>query len=376
MDPPRTPRPRELPALTALRFVLAVYAMLYHVEVAWSPAPAAARGGVAGLVEAVLSAGYVSVNGFFVLSGFVLAYTYADVDGDVLPRGARAFFRARFARVYPVHVVGIALSVPLLFAANRAAHVPEQPIVAEAMRQVAAVALLVQAWIPSRALDLNGPSWSLSVEAFFYASFPFLVRRLAPLGLRALLVVAAVSFCLLLAPPLVHPLAHGIAGASLDDRVLLFNPLLHLPEVVLGVVAGLAFLKGSPCGTRWRQVAFIVTVAIVGILAVSRSLPVGLLHAGLLDPLVALLLVSLAAGWSRPPRGVAMRAATLLGRASFALYVVHKPVYLWMARETGLGRSAPGTGFVLAYFALTITVSLVLWAAFEEPARRALRGRG
>jgi peptidoglycan/LPS O-acetylase OafA/YrhL len=362
----------ELRALTALRFVFALYALLYHVLFAWNPVVSVHTGGVAA---AVLSAGYVSVSGFFVLSGFVLAYAYVDEGRWALRSSVLGFLWARLSRIYPMHIVGVLLSVPLLLSMARAAHVRESAIAAEAWREVAAVGLLVQAWIPRRALDLNGPSWSLSVEAFFYASFPLLVRGLAPLRVRWLLVVAALAYVLAVLPPLAHPLASGIADASDDDRILLFNPLLHLPEFILGVTTGLVFLKKTPTGDRWKGIALLSAVALVVALALSPGFPLGVLHNGLLDPLIAVLIFALAVSW--PPSGARSLAspAVLLGRASYSLYILHKPVYLWMAQERRLGRSVPSPGFIALYVGVSLAVSVVLWWAVEEPARRWLRGR-
>jgi peptidoglycan/LPS O-acetylase OafA/YrhL len=362
----------ELRALTVLRFVFALYALAYHVLLAWNGVVSSN----AGPLAAIVASGYVSVSGFFVLSGFVLAYTYAVLDRRTLASGTWRFYWARFARIYPVHLFGIALSVPLLFAMARAAHAPEALIGPEAAREVLAVALLVQAWIPERALDLNGPSWSLSVEVFFYASFPVWVRLFAPLRVRALMIVAVSSYAIALLVPIVHPLENGIADASLADRVVLFDPLVHLPEFLLGVVTGLLFLRQRPEGPVWRWVALASSLALLSTLAHSTHLPIGILHNGLLDPLIALLVFSLAAAW--PPSGLAATSPALLlllvlGRASYSLYILHKPVYLFMAYERRLGLSHPSATFIALYIALSLVVSVVCFRLIEEPARRAMR---
>jgi peptidoglycan/LPS O-acetylase OafA/YrhL len=365
----------ELRALTALRFALALSALLYHVLFAW---PGLFASPPDGMFARAVSTGYVSVNGFFVLSGFVLAYTYAGLEGEALPAGAKHFFLARFARIYPLHLVGMALSLPLLFAVGRASHVREPAIASEAWREVAAVGLLVQAWIPARALDLNGPSWSLSVEASFYVCFPWLLRALTPLRPRALGLVAAAAFGLALLAPLVHPLETAVENASLRDRLVLYDPLVHLPEFILGVCAGLVFLKTRPGGPSWRLVAAGVGLVLAVAIELGPAIPAGLIHNGLFDPLLALLIFALAA--TQPTGEPSARPAKmgllgLLGRASYALYILHKPIYLWMAHESGMGREGPSTKFVLAYVALTLAVSVAMWRAIEEPARRWLRGR-
>src|SRR5580765_4025535 len=92
-------RPR-LPALTSLRFFAAFHVFLFHIQ---------AMGAVFGAVwfQKLSSIGYVGVSFFFVLSGFILVYTYAGK-----PINAGDFWRARFARVYPAYAVALLLTLP------------------------------------------------------------------------------------------------------------------------------------------------------------------------------------------------------------------------------------------------------------------------
>jgi peptidoglycan/LPS O-acetylase OafA/YrhL len=363
----RSPR-GELVGLTVLRFGLALYALFYHVLFAWNPF--VARDG--SLLPALLSVGYVSVNGFFLLSGFVLAYVYGPDRPAAAKPKTWPFLRARFARIYPTHALGIALSVPLLILAGRAHPGATGD---EVRREVVAVGLLIQAWIPDRALDLNGPSWSLSVEAFFYLCFPLLLWTFAPLRARTLAGVALAAFGLAVLAPLVHPLEGGVESATHCDRILLYDPLVHLPEFVLGAVTGLLFLRSPWERARGRRVSIACGAAVLVALGLGPHVVAGLIHTGLFDPLFALLIFAIASGFppNKPPRRKT-GLFVLLGRASYALYILHKPVYLWMARESGLGRATPSSAFVAAYVALSLMASVVVFLAFEEPMRRWLRG--
>ena len=123
-------------------------------------------------------------------------------------------------------------------------------------------ALLVQAWLPAHVLDLNGPSWSLSVEAFFYAMFPLLVRLFGRLRRRGLVAVAIGAWGLAITPPLVHggP-ASALARTSDLDLVLLHNPLVRLPDFVVGVASGLLFLREGRAWSRGPVVGAVVFVA-------------------------------------------------------------------------------------------------------------------
>ena len=95
-----------------------------------------------------------------------------------------------------------------------------------------------------------------------------------------------------------------------------------------------------------------------------------------MDPLWALLLFSLATRAKRGGDARGLGSAPLVrgGRASYALYVLHKPLYFWMARGLGVGLW-PGAGFLATYLGASVAASLGARRFVEEPLRRALGGR-
>src|SRR5215471_18268616 len=94
----------QLKGLTTLRFFAAMYVVLFHMRVTGELA------GGPGWYQNFASIGYVGVNCFFVLSGFILVYTYTDPVLDA-PR----FWQARFARIYPAYALSLVLSAPFFF---------------------------------------------------------------------------------------------------------------------------------------------------------------------------------------------------------------------------------------------------------------------
>src|SRR6476661_1182191 len=93
-----------LPALTGVRFFAAFYVVLFHFTL-WYFAAAPQW------VRNIVSSGYVGVDLFFVLSGFVLTYTYLVPGASHVPR--REFWVARIARIYPMYLVALALALPI-----------------------------------------------------------------------------------------------------------------------------------------------------------------------------------------------------------------------------------------------------------------------
>jgi peptidoglycan/LPS O-acetylase OafA/YrhL len=124
------------------------------------------------------TAGTTGVSFFFVLSGFVLAWSARPSDT------ATGFWRRRIARVYPVHLA-TALTALLLGATALPDMWPTSG------GQLAANLALIHSWWPAWWQTLHPVSWSLACEAFFYAIFPALNWYLRRASTRMLTATAA-----------------------------------------------------------------------------------------------------------------------------------------------------------------------------------------
>lgn len=354
-------RPAALPALTGLRFVAALPVVLCHLSLA-VPGLFGAR--VAGVLVA---GGYEAVSLFFILSGFILAHSYLGADGTL--RGTRrAFYRARFARIYPVYVLAVVLAA-LPFAWGHDVRV-------SAPLALLATLTMTQAWLPLVDVAWLGPGWSLSCEALFYALFGLLARRFA--RVRRLLLVAALWWLAALAVPALYLLLAPDGRAHTGDwahalwlRAVLYNPLVRLPEFVLGVALGRLWARGARLPRP--GVALLLAAGLLpALVALSGALPYALAHNGLLDPLFAVLLYALAQGprgaGSWLARALARPGTVLLGEASYALYLIHAPL---LATLDHLGLLPLGRGALLAV-PVAIGLSVLVYRHLERPARRAL----
>lgn len=152
-SPVRASERVHLRRLTSLRFFAAAAVFFYHVgkTTDWLPA------------EDIFRYGFTGVGFFFILSGFVLAWV------SNAGMSTKDFYVRRFARVYPSHVVLVAVALVV-------------PVLAFPVTPWGAIAnlTLVQAWFMDWAIvfSLNAVTWSLSCEAFFYLCSPFLIRWL------------------------------------------------------------------------------------------------------------------------------------------------------------------------------------------------------
>lgn len=354
-------RQRLLPSLTALRLFAASYVLLYHLI----PVTGSEREQPA-LWQRLVGAGFTGVSCFFILSGFILAYTHPTVADRW------RFYRARFARIYPLYLFAFLFALPnfLLTVLHNGAHFLLWAIPADL--------LLLQNWFPSIALAVNTPAWTLSCEAFFYLLFPFLVtlpwlRSRHPVRLLALLWLAQ------LLPPLLvdlwlSPRYPGVAPLLSD---LLFLPVFRLGEFIAGMVLGFAFLErqqrhraettlgqGSQ-GLLWASVA-----VCLGALSLNLRLPHEVMRNGLMVGPFCLLIWML----STTPSGLlASKPLQLGGEISYGVYLLQSPLSHWLMSL--LSRLPWPHHYQRWDLLLVYPFAWLTYLGIEKPCRRWLLGR-
>lgn len=334
-----------------------------------------------GWLRQIVGNGFVGVSLFFVLSGFILSYSYLDASGQkrVEPR---TFWMARFARIYPVYVLGIVVMLPFYLL-----YLLPQMSVLKAMLKVAAGALvtlsLLQSWVPPLASLINHPSWSLSAEAFFYFVFPFAAPLAARLPPRRLLGLGGALWLVSLVGPLcylrfVGPGTPGQSGFLIG--LLKFNPLLRLPEFLIGVVLGILLLRLDGAGAKASErLAPMLSLAALGtallVLAQGSRIPYVLMSC-VLVPVFALLIYSLAFNRGVLGAFLSLPPVMLLGEASYALYIIHIPLYTILSAAAAKWSLSTSSGsFLLVYLLCAVGTSLLITRFLEKPAREALKRR-
>jgi peptidoglycan/LPS O-acetylase OafA/YrhL len=358
-------------ALTSVRFFAAFYVAIFH----W--AKLHSRQGWPAPVRNAALVGYIGVPMFFVLSGFILSYNYAP-DDDRKRVDKRGFWVARFARIYPVYLFGLVIAVPFFLK-------DLSKLGALDLTHVSLIGgtatTLTQAWSPATACKWNCPGWTLSVEAFFYALFPFLLAPLLLLPVRRLVAVAAGTWLVALLGP--SYVALGLPAHGALDFYVSTTPLARLPEFVIGMALGLVFLRTIthpeevPRGAVTAG-AGAATVVLAGLIVASSRIPEILLRTSLATPLFAAIIFALAVNTGRLQRSMSWPVLVLLGEASYALYIIHVPILSYLNHGTRMiagHRINARLDFGLAYLALSVAASIVVLYVLERPARRALRRR-
>jgi len=313
--------------------MVAVFHMNYWFHIGgWDPY------GPGIALATVFRVGYLGVDLFFALSGYVIASAYLEAFRRPSRSAYAHFMIRRFARIWPLHVATL-----LLFVGEPACRRPGD---------LAGNLLMVQAWGFINHVTCNEPSWSISCEWFAYLAFPCLAwvllrseRRWAALGMAALGLggLAALSWF--------------SRDNSLD---MTFN--LGLARAACGFTIGAALCRGF--SDVRPHLAFdgcgVLLIAAVGGLA-GAGAP-DLLVAGLFGPLV--LCIALAAGPLRTALGV--QPVVWLGEISYSLYLWHHFLIDGL-KSLGIEINTPAAvGVVLC---LTIGVAALSRRWIERPAR-------
>lgn len=341
-------RGSHLKSLTSLRFFAGAAVLLKHGAVMLAPAQ---------IWSTVFQLGYVGVSFFFVLSGFVLAWSYNP--NLAVPH----FYGRRVARIYPLHLATAAVAAALLVYSGDAV----------ALLPALANLVLLQAWIPAQPYGeaLNAVSWSLSCEAFFYAMFPLVIGPLAaarhPLRIGVAVVIATILAMLL---------AHATLPPLVAGQIVYQNPLIRFGEFVIGIllaanVRRLPRVNSIPLAAAVFAASLLLTFVVSRLLSKTTT-PVGPDFADMLMLPATILLIVAAANSDLSGKAsfLQSRRMVLLGKASFALYMIHQLMLHFVVLTFGRSYAA----WLLTSLG-AIGVSIVVFKWFEEPIESWLRAR-
>lgn len=330
-----------------MRWVAALLVFAYHVHVI----EYFREGRAAKVVDWIFSAGVTGVSFFFILSGFVLAWSAREQDRP------HQFWLRRIARVYPVHIVTALAALLIIWR--------QSPDLLPSIGPLIANVLLVHAWWMDTRFNqsLNPVSWSLACEAFFYAVFPAIFAALRRVGIRSLWTVAGLCLAVIFIVPYFA-----------DRAIMHFFPLTRLAEFVLGVaLAGLVRsgqLRGPGMG-----VATAVTVAGY---ALASSMHTTHRYAAYTVIGFAMLITAAATADLDGRRSIlAHPIAVRLGELSFAFYMVH--ILVTRLAEFVLPHRPhlaplPALAVTSVLFAVSLGFAYALYEWVERPGRKLIMG--
>lgn len=369
MTPPLSARTRapEIRALTGARGIPVLLIVLFHYH-EWSSYP----GGI--WYETIVSKGYIWVEFFFALSGFILFYAYGSRFGGGLKADSIGkFLAARVSRIYPLQVATL-LAVVILEIDRRTFEsrqsglsflgVPIFP--GRTVGTFLSNLFMVQTWGATDGLSWNSPAWFVSVEFFLYLVCPVLMLLVgARFGWRALALGGA-SFALLVA--LVRSSGTGL------DMSYTHGLWRGLADFGAGLALGSLFMASQGGKSLPTSVHTLAQIGMLGAVTAALCLsgpartPGDLMVAMPIFGLVFLLAFD---------RGLIARALHVpwlmkLGEWSFAIYMVHYIVmsllFAFRLQET------PWLGYI-AGIGGSIVAGGLAWRFVERPLGEAMRRR-
>lgn len=362
--------PKErLSALTSLRFFAAALIVLYHSLKAFGLDPNNFCDKLA------LDQG---VSCFFVLSGFILSYSYPTLDGMAK---TKRFFLARVARIWPAHLVGICLVIAILGASIW------QPVGGRCPWITLANITMVHAWIPQARsyFSLNAPSWSISTEMFFYLCFPLLISRWSQTWKQKMIVC---TLAVLASQGIALAMKSNGASEDIIHWILYINPMARLFEFVLGMFAFGIYQRYKTSLTREvtsKEATLLECVALSLIAVNLLTMPTitGCWSGHLTDqvhlywaryaggaPLYAFLIFVLALNKGIMARILSAPALVLLGEISYSLYLIHWIVLQKYSYLSDHLAGVPNIVLYIGYWLVICAASYINYRFIESYFRR------
>lgn len=362
-------RKPALPALTGLRTLLALTILLFHFTPAgltWTAHPQFT-------LYPVVNIGYVFVSFFFLISGFILSYNYAGRPGGVK---AVDFWMARLSRLYPVYLLTMLISIPMLAVEWQArSH-------AEFFTGVIATPLLLQGFFPQLATFWMTVTWTLSCEVVLYLLFPWLLRLRWPKTTGRLIALGLGLWLLGMLPHAIYMFTNPDHLAHAADRYsggvyvdfLKYTPVPYVCTFLAGLTLG-HLHEVAKLGVRGRVVLGITGFAAAwfAVYHLTGQMPYILVHGGLLTPIFAGIILGLA-GPSPLASIFSIRPLVAVGTSTYCLYLLHFNVFVLihqhhLPERLHVARWDPWVSYV---FVVLLAIAARRWV--EHPCQVAIGG--
>jgi peptidoglycan/LPS O-acetylase OafA/YrhL len=339
-----------LNTLTSFRFFAAMLVFFFHANQSFQ----------------YYQTGYQGVTFFFILSGFILSYTYKTKFFTLDKYEVKKFYVARIAKIYPIHILTFFISLPWYFMIP----LDHTPIlyVFQALTNIS----LIHSFIPFGNVSFNGVSWSLSVEMFFYLIFPFLIfsvlkiiKDKKKIFISLLVIWGVISITLSILP-------NG-PDNNFIRWVCYFFPVVRVFEFLVGLVLGVLFLESKDKISKYSTALFSLLeftsiTLIVLMVLISPNIIQNLKYSQIFIPFWGLLIIVFAFQKGIISYFISSKVLVYLGEVSFSFYMVHMLVityvyYFW--EENWLT--------MLLCFVISLVLSSLLYKYYEEPMRKKVR---
>jgi peptidoglycan/LPS O-acetylase OafA/YrhL len=339
----------KLDQLTGLRYFAALLVFLSHLD--WN--------GSNIFFVTVFKQGYVGVSFFFILSGFILSYSYGGriVNGSL---GFCKYALLRLARLSPLH---FATTAPFVFYA----------LYKHDFQLIKTLSNLfyLQSWIPSSSyyFSLNAPSWSLSNEMFFYFCFFPLVffssSRLLKFG--GILLAIIVTSALIVNFELAGRIFFG--GSSFAHWLFYIFPGFRLLEFIVGMFLYRAWKGGFRLNSSLVTPSYVILFCSMYF---AGEIPESFRFSLFFLPFISLFFYANLSEGGVLVKFFSCKILVLLGNASFAFYLIHQPLILLLKRVLGKFELSNVSFCFVSLFAITF-LSVLVYVFYEKKSESFLK---
>ncbi|MCA0146211.1 acyltransferase [Blastococcus sp. LR1] len=365
---------RDIKALTGLRAVAATLVVLFHAQFFVGPYT-----DFLPMIRPLIGAGWTGVELFFVLSGFVITYTYADRLARLTPGGVVQFVLARVARIWPAWAAVTLFMGAWVWVLRRQGM--DADVIAKHpdadLPTLLSQLSMTHMWGHNSPIGNNYvfPGWSISAEWAAYLAFPLLLVLLRPL--RRLPAVALMVLSVATMMPLsVEAFRFGTPDFEQAWPVRIacgFTAGMLAAMAIRRVRAGSVLERSAPT-LLWGSI--LLFVAGTSWAAWRRAADMTFDYAGIVAVLFPVLVVSLALTEQGPARWLARPAMVYVGRISYCLYLVHFVVLdvaltIWWQNPADVEILSPGLALAVPFLLiLSFVLAAALHHGVEEPGRR------
>lgn len=360
--------------LDGLRGVAALIVIWYHIFEGYAFA-----GG--GMIE-TFNHGYLAVDFFFILSGFVISYAYDDRWSKNLTM--KDFFKRRLIRLHPMVVMGAVLGVIAFYLQGCVQWDGTHVAISMVMLSLLCTILFIPA-MPGLGYEvrgngemfpLNGPCWSLFFEYIGNILYALFIRRLSTKVLTVLVVllgIALASFAIF------NVSGYGNIGVgwTLDAINFAGGLLRMLFPFSMGMLLLRIFKPMKIKGAFW--ICTIAMVALLSVPFIEGTEPIcanGVYEAFCIIIAFPILLWIGASGTTTDKSST--KICKFLGDISYPVYVIHYPImylfYAWLIKNQ-LFTFAETWQVALCVYALSLLIAYLCLKLYDEPVRKYLAKR-
>ena len=356
--------------LDGLRGIAAVMVVMFHILETFSGGDHAKQ---------LINHGYLAVDFFFVLSGFVIGYAYDDRWGKMT---LVDFFKRRLIRLHPMIIVGMIIGAIMFYFQDSQFFPGISDVPVGKMLLIMLIGFTLVPVLPSMDIrgwsemhPLNGPAWSLFFEYIANILYALFVRRFSNTVLAILVFVAGAALIHL---AVTSPHGDVIGGWSLDGTQL----RIGFTRLIYPFFAGLLLSRVIKPG-QIKHAFLLCSILLIMILAMPRvGSSDSLWMNGLYDSLSIVFIFPLIIyiGASGQVQGSFAKVNKFLGDISYPIYIIHYPfIYTFMAwvanNKISMTGPSPVSMNVLALVAFGILVITILLAyacvkLYDEPIRK------